>query len=84
MNKVTRFYDGKGDLTLGTVFDEDKATNEVERLFKEWIRSGMAPRDFHQYLDHAFYSIWMDYTICKGCGGLGGCRTLNEYMKGSD
>ena len=47
---MIRFRDERGHLTVDIPEELDKMQNEVGAMFKRWCKSGMAPRDFLDFL----------------------------------
>lgn len=77
---MIRFRDGEGDISTYTPAEVDDMQEDITDLFRKWCKLGMAPHDFKDWLSHAFYSSYMDYVVCKDMGGMGGCKTVGEWI----
>jgi hypothetical protein len=52
----------------------------VHYAFVNWVADGFHERDFAQYLHDCCETLVYDHQITQGLGGLGGCRTEQQFL----
>jgi hypothetical protein len=73
-----RFHDDEGNLTLG--IDTEPYRQVLIPFMIRWIVANYHPREFVQAVCDQAASVYHDYTISCAMGGLGGCKTREEFL----
>jgi hypothetical protein len=73
-----RFYDDEGNLTPG-INTEPYRLVLLPFLYR-WVAANYHQREFIQAVSDVAISVYHDYTISCSMGGLGGCKTRDEFL----
>jgi hypothetical protein len=73
-----RYYDAKGDLELE--IDTDPYRQVLIPFMFRWIAANYHQREFIQVVKDVALTVYHDFTIACSMGGLGGCKTREEFL----
>lgn len=74
-----RFYTVKGDLNSDILLEEEYEA-VIAQLFAHWVHRGYHARDFIQAMKDCATSVHHTYKTVSTMGGLGGCKTLEQFL----
>jgi hypothetical protein len=74
-----RFYTADGHLNPEISLDEEFQA-VFAQLFAHWVHVGNNPRDFINAVKDCGASTYHGYTICKSLNGMGGGKTIDQYI----